>query len=196
MPGDRRADDSPVQNPPAELAAFCVVANVAEQTAHGEGGLDLRRGVRHFPAGAKVWVLPPQWGDGGAQLLVAGHHRGTHGRGLARMVLGRRHLTRFRVQGVYSPAVIRALTRPLTELGREDAPLLWQTRHDAEQAAAIWQMLPLEAHAEDWSFTIMVTDPPPAEITRQGRRYYLAHFNPRRIIYSPLPPPTEPALGN
>ena len=42
----------------AELA--CVVANVAEETAHGEGGLDIHQGLRHFAAGAKVWVLPPQ----------------------------------------------------------------------------------------------------------------------------------------
>ena len=54
----------------AEL--FCVVANVAEETAHGEGGMELRQGIKHFAAGAKVWVLPPQWGDGGAQVIVAG----------------------------------------------------------------------------------------------------------------------------
>lgn len=141
-----------MRNGQAELAAFCVVANVAEETAHGEGGLELRRGVRHFPPGAKVWVLPPQWGDGGDQLIVAGRHRGTHGRGLARMVMGRRHLTGFRVEGVYSPAVIRALTMPLTELGRDRPPLLWDTRHHADECAARWQALPLRAHADDWSF--------------------------------------------
>jgi hypothetical protein len=91
------ADEAPVTKRQAELAAFCVMANILEETAHGEGGLELRRGVRHFPPGAKVWVLPPQWGDGGDQLVIAAHHRGTHGRGFARMVLARRHLTGFRV---------------------------------------------------------------------------------------------------
>lgn len=67
--------------------AFCVAANVADWTAHGEGGLEPQRGLRHFPAGAKVWVLPVQWGDGGAQVIVVGHHRGTHGRGYVRMVI-------------------------------------------------------------------------------------------------------------
>jgi hypothetical protein len=38
------ADDVPVPKRQAELAAFCVVANIAEQTAHGEGDLELRRG--------------------------------------------------------------------------------------------------------------------------------------------------------
>ncbi len=51
-------DDVPVARRQAELAAFWVVANIAEETAHGEGGLELRRGVKHFPPGAKVWVLP------------------------------------------------------------------------------------------------------------------------------------------
>ena len=41
----------------------CVVANVAGETAHGKGGLDIHQGLQHFAAGAKVWVLPPQWGD-------------------------------------------------------------------------------------------------------------------------------------
>jgi len=126
------ADDGAVGDRAGQLAAFCVVANVAEETASGEGGLTVRAGARHFAAGAKVWVLPPQWGDGGDQLIVAGHHRGTRGRrGLARMVMPRRHLTGFRVQGVYSPAVIRALTRPLTELGSGHAPRLWATRQQA-----------------------------------------------------------------
>jgi hypothetical protein len=38
------ADDVPGAKRQAELAAFCVVANIADQTAHGEGGLELRRG--------------------------------------------------------------------------------------------------------------------------------------------------------
>ena len=179
----------------AELAAFCVVANIAAETAHGEGGLELRGGVKHFPPGAKVWVLPTQWGDGADQLIIAGHHRGTRGRRFARMVLARRHLTRFRVQGLYSPALIRALTRPLSELGHDHAPRLWQTRHEAEQAAAIWRTLPLTARADDWSFTTMVTDPPPAEITWQSQMYYLAHLNAHRVIYSRLQSPAEPPDG-
>jgi hypothetical protein len=118
---------------------FCVVANVAEETAQGEGGLELRRGARHFAAGAKVRVLPPQWGDDGDQLIVAGHHRGARGRGLARMVISRRHLAGFRVQGIFSPAVLRALSRPLTELGRDHPPRLRSSRAEAEQAAASWR---------------------------------------------------------
>jgi hypothetical protein len=31
--------------------------------------------------------------------------------------------------------------------------------------------------------------------TRQGRRYYLAHLNAHRVIYSQHPPPAEPPAG-
>ena len=110
-------------------------------------------------------------------MVVAGHHRGTHGRGLARMVVPRRHLTRFRGQGVCSPALIRALTRPLAEPGREHAPRLWTSREEAGETAASWRARPLATRADDWSFTTMVADPPPAEIAFLGRTYYLAHFN-------------------
>jgi hypothetical protein len=53
------------------------------------------------------------------------------------MVMPRRHLTGFRVQGVYSPAVIRALTRPLTELGLNHVPRLWATRQEAEDGRGL-----------------------------------------------------------
>jgi len=36
------------------------------------------------------------------------------------------------VQGVYSPAVIRELTRPLTELSLDRVPRLWATRQLAD----------------------------------------------------------------
>jgi hypothetical protein len=117
----------------------CIVANILEATTHGHDQTPAYRGSAHFPPGAKVWVLPPQWGDGGEQVIVVGHHRGTHGRGLARIVILRRHLTRFRVQGIYSPALISALTRPLTELGWDHRPRQWETRGQAEEIAAIWQ---------------------------------------------------------
>ena len=42
-----------------ELLGFCATANVRPQTDQsGSGGLLLRCGIRHFAAGAKVWVLP------------------------------------------------------------------------------------------------------------------------------------------
>jgi len=65
----------------------------------------------------------------------------------------------------------------------------------AEVTAAAWGALPLAAHADDWSFTTVVPDPPPLQITREGRTWYLAHFNAHRAVYSPHPPPAEPPAG-
>ena len=170
-----------------QAALFCVVANVAEETAHGEGGRDLQQGLQHFAAGAKVWVLPPVWGDGGVQVIVVGYHRGTRGRGLVRLVVPRRHLTSFRVQAVCSPAVARELTRPLTEFGWQHAPAMWETREDASRAAERWRDCPLDAWVDD-RWYCAVSSPPPGELSRDGRTYYLVHFNAHRAVYSAEPP--------
>ena len=61
--------------------------------------------------------------------------------------------------------------------------------------AAAWRALPLAAHADDWSFTTVVTDPPPLQITREGSTYRLAHFNAHRAVYSPHQPPASPGSG-
>ena len=65
------------------------------------------QGLKHLAPEAKVWVLPPQWGDGVENVFVVGRHRCRGPGRLARMVVGFRHLAGFRVRGVYSPAVYR-----------------------------------------------------------------------------------------
>jgi len=112
----------------SSLLAWCVVANVV---ADDEGG----RGTKHFSTGTKVWVLPPQWGDGGESVFVAGRHRGRPG-GLVRMVLPRRCLAEFRVKPIYSSSVIAQLERPW-EAGRGNARV-WTSKEDAERVAALW----------------------------------------------------------
>ncbi|NBH07805.1 hypothetical protein [Amycolatopsis sp. SID8362] len=120
-----------------ELLAWCVVANVLAETTHGEGGEDVQRGLKHFAPGAKVWVLPPQWGDGGESVVVLGRHRG-RGRGrLARLVVGRHHLEDFRVRGVYSPAVLRDLRLPLDDR----AMRLCESEDEARRTAEWWNRM-------------------------------------------------------
>lgn len=167
--------------------AWCVVANVAQETAQGPGGLEIRTGTRHFAAGAKLWVLPPQWGDGGDKLFVVGRHRG--GRGLIRLVAQRRHLTGFRVRMIYSPAVLRSILRAARSNGR--VPRLWTDRAEAEAAAARWRVPTLDAYFDDSPFSAVVDDPPPAELEVHGQIYHLAHFNANRARYSAQPPPEE-----
>lgn len=106
---------------------WCVVANVAALTSHGPGGQDVRTGLKHFSPGTKLWLVSPFWGYGGDRIEVLGRHRG--GRRLVRMVVERRHLTNFRVQGVYSPAVLR-------ELGSA-----WPVKEEAERISQYWNRI-------------------------------------------------------
>lgn len=132
------------------LLGFSVVANVDEWTAHGDGGLELQRGLRHFAAGAKVWVLPVQWGDRGWKVAVVGHHRGNHGRGYVRIVIPRHHLVGFRVAAIYSPALMRSMTRPWPGHETEPdarAPALWVSCEEAEHQAAYWRDHPSDRRA-------------------------------------------------
>ncbi|MFI6152871.1 hypothetical protein ACIBCA_09280 [Kitasatospora sp. NPDC051170] len=117
-----------------EPLGVCLVANVAQETRHGVGGQEIRRGLRHFAPGAKVWIAPPAWGDGGECVIVAGRHRG-NSRRYVRMVVESRFLVNFRVRAVYSPALVRALTE--AEPGEEQefaARFLWP-REQAEDWA-------------------------------------------------------------
>ncbi|MEE1781747.1 hypothetical protein PUR71_02190 [Streptomyces sp. SP17BM10] len=146
-----------------EPLGICLVANVAQETSHGEGGLEIRKGLRHFAPGAKVWIAPPAWGDGGERVIVAGRHRGTSRRYM-RIVIERRFLTNFRVRAVYSPALLRALTG--AEPGEEKefgAHFLWPAEQ-AESWARSWNTPTTQARVEGARRrTRLVADPPPLE---------------------------------
>jgi len=133
----------------SQVLAWCVGANVAAEVAYGEGGLDVRRGLPHFAPHARVWVLPPQWGDGGEQIPVVGIHRGS--RRNVRMVIRRAHLVNFRVRGVYSPAVYRELIRPDR---RRPGPTMWATKEDAEDAVERHNRPELPAVFDDTPFVL------------------------------------------
>lgn len=174
------------------LLAWSVVANVADEVARGEGGLDIRRGLKHFSRGAKVWVIPPQWGDGGERISVVGRHRASK-RYIA-IVVESRFLTNFRVRGVYSPTVYRLLT---------ESPWagLWTDLSAAESFCQAANRPRLRAHLLDGPYLgdpanepivyATVDDPPPVDLVVDGETFYLAHFNANRAVYTRQPPPTE-----
>ncbi|MFF5707716.1 hypothetical protein [Streptomyces sp. NPDC012756] len=176
-----------------ESLGICLVANVAQETSHGEGGLEIRKGLRHFAPGAKVWIAPPAWGDGGERVIVAGRHRGNHRRYM-RIVIERRFLTNFRVRAIYSPALVRALME--LQPGEEElgAHFLWSAEQ-AESWARSWNTPTMEARVDGHPRRPfhLVTDPPPMELQLDGITYYLAHFNARGARYSPEPPSVEPS---
>jgi hypothetical protein len=171
-----------------EPLGWCVVANVATETANGPGGLEIRAGVRHFPAGAKVWVLPPMWANDSDRLMVVGHHRG-RGHRLVRVPVLWRHLTGFRVRMIYSPAVMRAIQRPARGSRQ---PWLWNSRAQAQEYVDLWSHgKPLEGRLDDSTDRPPISDPPPPVLDHKGQTYHLAHFNAYRARYSVLPPPSE-----
>lgn len=140
------------------LLGWSVVANVASiDGPHGQRSG--RTGTRHFSPGTKVWVLPPQWGDGGEKVFVVGRHRGRRG-GLVRMVISRRDLTSFRVRGVYSPAVWRELVRPWRDVPTARA---WQNREEAEELAAYWNAAAASLGTVDGDQLDTSADQPPCE---------------------------------
>ncbi|MFF3585280.1 hypothetical protein [Streptomyces mirabilis] len=42
---------------PDGLLGWCLVANVARETAHGESGLDIQHGTKHFRTGAHTYRM-------------------------------------------------------------------------------------------------------------------------------------------
>lgn len=133
-------DDSPA----GELLAWCVVANVAAETYHGDGGQDVQQGLKHFSPGAKLWVIRPQWGDSDEVLVIGRHRGGGRRRRLTRIVVPRAHLVNFRVRGVYDPAVHRELTRPWAHWG-EHLLRQWESQEEAELVAGWWNRTQVES---------------------------------------------------
>lgn len=86
---------------------WCLVGNIVSERAYGPGGQMTRRGTKHFPAGAKVYCLPGQWGDGYDQIIVIGRHRGSHT--FRTMIIDSAWVTHWRAQVVYSPEVLRRI---------------------------------------------------------------------------------------
>ncbi|GAA1641627.1 hypothetical protein [Actinoplanes couchii] len=114
-----------------EPLTWGVVANVSlDVFTHQETGVK-RPGTRHFVPGAKVWVLPVSWGDGGQQRFVVGMRRGTGGRGLIRLVMNTDFFVNHRLKPVHSPAVHAAMGQPRDD-GR--TPRLYESRDEAQRS--------------------------------------------------------------
>lgn len=97
------ADPATARTPPV----WCIVANVVAERPYGPGGLHWRRGLRLFPAGAKVQVPGGYPGMGYDTVTVIGRTR--HSARYAVVDIRTAHLTNWRVKLVYSPAVLDRL---------------------------------------------------------------------------------------
>ncbi|MFD9700242.1 hypothetical protein [Lentzea sp. NPDC059081] len=104
-----------------EARGWCVVATVTDT------------GAEEVAPGTLVWVLPPKWGDGGQDVLVAGRHRRSPGP-LSQLLVPRVHLAEFGVREVRDPAVRRQLTKKW----QGSVPRQWESREEAEKVAGWW----------------------------------------------------------
>ncbi|MGW2419406.1 hypothetical protein ACWC0C_09130 [Streptomyces sp. NPDC001709] len=186
------ADTEPTDDEtPDELLGWCLVANVARETAHGESGLDIQRGTKHFSAGALLWIPPVRWDPGHCRWPAVGRHRG-NGRRYINMVVRAEDLENFRVKGVYSEGLVRSLNRHLHDPA---APRTLQnpwSRERAQQWADSWnqprECIRIDGHSRPG---ISVPNPPPAELQVDGETLHLAHYGTRGAHYSRTPPPVE-----
>lgn len=178
---------------PDGLLGWCLVANVARETVHGEGGLDIQHGTKHFRTGALLWLPPVRWDPGHRRWPAVGRHRG-NGRRYVNMIVRADDLENFRVKGVYSEALVRSLN------GYDHDPAAPRTlqnprsREQAQSWADGWnrhrEPLFIEGHPYAHP-RISVPNPPPAEIQIDGETLHLAHYGTRGARYSRKPPPVE-----
>ena len=176
---------------PDGLLGWCLVANIARETAHGESGLDIQHGTRHFSAGTLLWIPPVRWDPGHCRWPAVGRHRG-NGRRYTSMVVRAEDLENFRVKGVYSEGLVRSLNGY-----RHDpaAPRTLQnpwSRERAQSWADGWNQ-PRERLRVDGHFhpRISVPNPPPAELQVDGETLHLAHYGTGGAHYSRTSPPVE-----
>ena len=99
---------------------------------YGLGGLEKRRGTKHFAPGAKVYVYEFFWGVGGENVTVMGRHRKSHR--FIQLSMRAKHLANWRAELVYSPAVAKVI-RENAEFGRLDAGSKRARRRTEEIAA-------------------------------------------------------------
>jgi hypothetical protein len=187
------ADDTepPDDDAPDGLLGWCLVANMARETARGEGGLDIQRGTRHFAPGTLLWIPPVRWDPGHWRVHAVGRHRG-NARRYVNMVVRVDDLENFRVKGVYSEGLVRSLN------GYDHDPAAPRTLQDpwsrerAQSFADAWhhprELVRVDGHLQ---IRLTVPNPPPAELQVDGETLYLAHYSARGPHYSRTPPPTE-----
>jgi hypothetical protein len=95
------------EQPTQQLPVWSMTANVVDQRPYGLGGKQVRRGVKLFASGAKVFIAGGFAGMDHKTVTVIGRTR--HARGYAVVHLPREYLTRWRVELIYSPAAVRRI---------------------------------------------------------------------------------------
>lgn len=92
---------------PARESQWCLIGNIVEERPSGEGGVEVKRGTKHFSPGTKIYAFPAQWGDGYERIIVVGRHRGS--KDFVTLVIKADWVTNWRAKVVYNPEVLRRL---------------------------------------------------------------------------------------
>jgi hypothetical protein len=139
-----------VPDDPQPSPIWALVANIVDTRRYGPGGAEVRRGVRIFGGGAKVY-LAGRFHCADA-LPVVGLSRHPHR--LVNAVVHARFLTNWRVRLVYSPAVLRALAAADVGL---DLPYRYRQARELERDASVDQA---DGDYRDWlaEWAVILTD--------------------------------------
>ncbi|MFJ8041296.1 hypothetical protein ACIRBX_12405 [Kitasatospora sp. NPDC096147] len=124
---------------------WAVRAKVVAWRRFGEGGQELRPGLKALSGDAKVHVVSGYGGMGFEDVVVIGSGRG--GRRYVTISVPLRHLHAFRPDLVYRPAVLRRIE----ERGHE--PFVADGREEIEPTAAWLEDLARRYRAERWAGT-------------------------------------------
>lgn len=84
-----------------------VVANIVQEHPFGPGGLETRRGTKHYSAGAKVYCILFFWDGPRTRVQVTGLHRGS--RHHATTIVRHEWLTNPRLKLIHSPLIIKQI---------------------------------------------------------------------------------------
>ena len=87
---------------------WCLVGNIVECHEFGEAK-EVLHGTKQFRPGAKVYIAPMQWGDGGEKLVVIGQPRRT--RKNIEIIIWSRNITNYRIKRVYSPTILKMMQK-------------------------------------------------------------------------------------
>ncbi|MFT4163876.1 MAG: hypothetical protein QM650_01380 [Microlunatus sp.] len=143
---DMEAEQTPESpEPGGDLLAWGVVANVSRDVFIRQYDDKRRPGTRHFVPGAKVWVLPIRWGDGGDSRYVIGMRRHSGGQKLIRIVMPSNRLVNYRLKGIYSPKVYDLMAHgwnrhAMSHQDRERVDIgLYDSKEEAERTATDWK---------------------------------------------------------
>ncbi len=92
------------------LWRWALVGNVVDENVYGEES-EIRHGTKHFSPGAKVYMAPPNWGDGYEKIRVIGmsrpHHRYEHIIMESRLI----DFDTLRIQKVYNPTILNMMNQ-------------------------------------------------------------------------------------